>query len=146
MSHLPVLLFCFLLSLWGHNATKCVTAKGGARTAQWYSDGLMIKTLWFKYQQEELEHFLLHSQLSALTLVLVQYQFQSCVTVVACKRSQSFCRKQRKQVTDKHTCMHPTYMWLWIKTGAWLYSVYRTCTKMAAVSRGTSHVACNTNS
>ena len=27
-----------------------------------------------------------------------------------------------------------------VYTGAWLYGVHRTCTKMAAVSRGTSHV------
>ena len=38
--------------------------------------------------------------------------------------------------------MHPTYVALneeLLETGAWLYGVHRTCTEMAAVSRGTSH-------
>ena len=38
--------------------------------------------------------------------------------------------------------MHPTYVALneeTLETGAWSYGVHRTCTEMAAVSRGTSH-------
>ena len=33
-----------------------------------------------------------------------------CITAVARKISQSFCQKCRWQVTDKHACMHLTYV------------------------------------
>ena len=39
--------------------------------------------------------------------------FHPCVTAVACKRSQSFCYKDKWQVTPKHACT--LCMWLGIK-------------------------------
>ena len=74
--------------------------------------------------------------------LLFQYTFHIRVIAVACKRSWSFCQKCRWQVTAKHTCALP--MWLWVKWHCKLvhgynYGVHRTCTEMAAVSRGTSH-------
>ena len=48
-----------------------------------------------------------------------------CVTTVARKRPQSFCKKYGWQVTAKHTCT--LRMWLCMKWhGAWLYGVHRT--------------------
>ena len=62
------------------------------------------------------------------------------VTAVARKRSRSYCQKCRWQVTAKHA--YTLRMWLCMKRhGAWLYGVHRTCAKMAAVSRGTSHAS-----
>ena len=72
--------------------------------------------------------------------LLLQYLFHPCVTTVACKRSQSFCRKCRRQVTVKHTCT--LCMWLCTKWYDMVHDcmVYTERTKMAAVSHGTSHV------
>ena len=48
-----------------------------------------------------------------------------CVTTVARKRPQSFCKKYGWQVTAKHTCT--LRMWLCMKQhDAWSYGVYRT--------------------
>ena len=44
------------------------------------------------------------SRVNFLCWVLFQYPFHPCVTVVAHKRSQSFCQKCRWQVTAKHPC------------------------------------------
>ena len=80
------------------------------------------------------------SRINSLCWLLLQYPFHPCVTTVACKRSQSFCRKCRWQVTAKHT--YTLHMWLCMKWhGAWLYGVHRTRAKTAAVSCGTSHAS-----
>ena len=82
-------------------------------------------------RQEWWENFLLQGQLSVL---LFWYSFHPCVTTVACKRSWSFCRKCRWQVTAKHTYMALNEVTL--STGARLNGVHRTCTETA-----TFHVA-----
>ena len=79
------------------------------------------------------------SRVDFLCWLLFRYPFHPHVTTVAHKRSWSFCQKCRWQVTAKHVCT--LRMWLYMKWhGAWLYGVRRTCTEMAAVSCGTSHV------
>ena len=85
-------------------------------------------------RQEWWENFLLQGQLSVL---LFWYSFHPCVTTVACKRSWSFCRKCRWQVTAKHT--YTLRMWLCMEWhSAELYGVHRTWAETAAVSCGTS--------
>ena len=71
------------------------------------------------------------SRVNCLCWLLFQYPFHPCGTAVARKRSRSFCQKCRWLNT--HLCMK------W--RGAWLYSVPRTCAKMAAVSYGTNHAS-----
>ena len=61
-----------------------------------------------------------------LPWLLFLYPSHPNVTTVACKRFQSFYQKCRWQVTAKHTCTLP--MWLWmVWHDAWLYGVHRTC-------------------
>ena len=80
------------------------------------------------------------SRVDFLYWLLFRYPFHPSVTAVAHKRSQSFCQKCRWQVTAKHAYTLRT--WLCMKWhGAWLYGVYRTCAKTAAVSCGTSHAS-----
>ena len=78
------------------------------------------------------------SRVDFLCWLLFRYPFHPRVTAVAHKRSLSFCQKCRWQVTAEHA--YTLRMWLCMKwQGAWLHGVHRTCTEMAAVSRGTSH-------
>ena len=71
---------------------------------------------------------------------LFRYPFHPRVTIVARKRSRSFCQKCRWQVTAKHA--YTLRMWLCMNWhGAWLYGVHRTCAETAAVSCGTSHAS-----
>ena len=93
-------------------AAEDVISGMGSRdsSAVWVSDS-WSKGPGFKSLQEWLENCFLHGQLSVLTYF--QYVFHPCVTAVACTRSQSFCQKCRWQVTAKHTCTLP--MWLWMK-------------------------------
>ena len=56
----------------------------------------------FKPRQERRENFLLQSQLCVLTLI--RCPFHSRVTAVARKKTGSFCKKCRQQVTPKHAC------------------------------------------
>ena len=82
------------------------------------------------------------SRVNFLCWFLFWYPFHPCA--VAHKRSWSFCQKWWQQVTAKHTCT--LGMWLQIKWicrlvhGCMVNGVHKTCTEMAAVSHGTSHV------
>ena len=49
-----------------------------------------------------------------------------------------FCQKDRWQI-QCHTCTLGMWLRITLKTGVWLRGVHRTCSEMAAVSRGTSH-------
>ena len=53
------------------------------------------------------------SRVNFLCWLLFLYPFHPRVTAVARKRPRSFCQKCRWQVTAKHTCILP--MWLWMK-------------------------------
>ena len=53
------------------------------------------------------------SMVNFLCWFLFRDPFHSRVTVVALKRSRSFCQKWRWQVKAKHACT--LHMWLWIK-------------------------------
>ena len=65
------------------------------------------------------------SWLKGLCWLLFWYLFLPRVTAVACKRSRSFYRKCRWQVTAKGACT--LRMWLCMKWhGAWLHGLYRT--------------------
>ena len=44
------------------------------------------------------------------------------------------------QVTAKHVCTLCMWLWIELKTLTWLCGAYRTCTEVAAVLLGTSHV------
>ena len=70
---------------------------------------LWSKGSWFESWQKQLENFLLQDQLSVL---LFLYLFHLCVSAVACKRSWSFCQKCRWQITAKHTCTLPLWLWM----------------------------------
>ena len=59
-----------------------------------------MKDCKFESEQEWQENFLPQSQLCVL--ILIRCPFHPCVTAVACKRPQSFCKKYRWQVTPKH--------------------------------------------
>ena len=72
---------------------------------------LSSKDCRFESLQEWWETFLLHGQLAVLTRISVSVSPH--VTAVACKRSESFCQKCRRQVTAKHTCT--LHMWLYMK-------------------------------
>ena len=77
------------------------------------------------------------SRVNFLCWVLFQYPFHPCVTVVAHKRSQSFCQKCRWQVTAKHPCtICLCFAWSDMVHGC---VVYTERTDTAAVSCGTSH-------
>ena len=74
------------------------------------------------------------SSINFLCWLLFWYWFHACVTVVAHKRSSSFCQKCR---------WLPAYVALnkgTLQTGACLYGVHRMWAKTAAVPRATSHV------
>ena len=84
-----------------------------------------IKGCRFKSLQKRRETFLLQGQLSVLTLFQYPFHPHVTVTAIACKRSWSFCRKCRWQISAKHTCT--LHVWLCVKWhGAWLYGVHRT--------------------
>ena len=70
----------------------------------------------FKSLQEWWENFHLHVQLPVPTFF---DPFHPHFATAACKRSQSFYQKCRRQVTDKHTCTLVP-MWLWMKWHCWL--------------------------
>ena len=53
------------------------------------------------------------SRVNFLCWLFLWYQFHPCVTTVAHKRTLSFCQKCRWQVTAKHTCILPTWFWMW---------------------------------
>ena len=95
--------------------------------------GLWSKGHWFKSLQEHWENFLLRGQLSVPTLILASAP-PPCVTVVACKRSLSFCQKCRWQGAAKHTCLPVPlsgFAWSNMVHGC---MVYTERAKMAAVS------------
>ena len=129
---------CFSNSVGVHNVTVCMRG-GGARITplleHWTCDW---KVTWSNSCRSG--RIISFSWVNFLCWLLFWYLFHPCITAVAHKRPRSFCLKCRWQVTAKHT--HTLCMWLCMKWhGAWLYGVHRTCTKMAAVSCGTSHVS-----
>ena len=67
--------------------------------------GSWLKGRGFESPQERRENFLLHGQVSVLTLI--------SVSVIARKRSRAFCQKCRWQVTAKHA--YTLRMWLCMK-------------------------------
>ena len=96
---------------------------------------------WKVYGPSRSSGRIVFSSVNFLCWLLYRDPFHPCVTTVTCKRSLTFCQKCRWQVRAKYTYI--LCMWLQIVTlltGAWLYWVHRTCTKMAAVSCGIRHV------
>ena len=82
--------------------------------------------------QEHREKFLLQGQL------LLWYPFHPSVTAVARKTSRSVCQKYRWQVTAKHICTLP--MWLWMKWHRKLAHGWMVYTELA-LKRQQFHVA-----
>ena len=106
---------------------------------------LWLKGCGFKSLQEQRENVLLQGRLSVLTLNLIsvsQLSVPPPLVAAACKRSRSFCRKCRWQVTLTAKHAYTLRMLLGMKWNiAWLYGVQRTCAETTAVSCGTSHAS-----
>ena len=77
-------------------------------------------------------------RVSFLCWLLFWYPFHLCVTAVACKRSRSFCQKCMRQVTAKHACTLP--LWLWMHWHCKLVHGWVVCTECAP-RRQQFHVA-----
>ena len=104
----PLNYMCFIL--------QCLQ---GAGIAQWLDRHSWLKGCGFESLQERWENFLLQGWLSVLALISVSVPPH--VTIVACKRSRSFCQKCRWQVTAKHA--YPLHMWFaWSLHGCMVYT------------------------
>ncbi len=110
-------LFVFPMGSWGSSVVKC-------QSHDWKVMGLSGGRIFFSW-------------VNFLCWLLFWYLFQPSVDAVACKRSQSFCKKFRWQVTAGRTCT--LYRWLQMK---WHYKLVhfvwfnRMCAETVAVLCG----------
>ena len=103
---------CLLILGMGGYFPSNVSRAGDSSVVTLTAPDLRLKSPGFKSLQEQQVKSPLQVKLSVLTLTSLSSSLPSHVTVVALKRSQSFCQKCRWQVTAKHTCMLPMKLWM----------------------------------
>ena len=114
-------LFVFPMGSWGSSVVKCQSRDWKVMGSSPHKSGGRIFFSWANF----------------LCWLLFWYSFQPSVNAVACKRSQSFCKKYRWQVTAGSACT--LYRWLQMK---WCYKPVHfvwcngMCAETVAVLRG----------